>query len=433
MQKTKLFFIFPLALISTLLFATTPALAVTPTGANSNPDNFLGGIFHGQVTHDVTDNTAFMGAIEAGPDNYRASGTLGWNINPLNRIKFTGEYLTQDIDYTFFSGVTRQWVAQGAAGVDYQRALGGKFENYFNLAAFYSHAPSVGLSTVTGTFTPVGGALSTFVDIRRIAGSNAGGVSPGITTHLWEGSETTLSVNWDDVVYANTLGPQQTAEGFGGKLAITQRFLIRSQTFQVGATAADRAPFNNYTAEVDWIKPNSPSMLTVGLFGGYVEGKVSLPSTSIVGVNVSFAMDALPKPNITTPQGIEPDSFTSWMSEPAVYMPQVLAIADQRDVNKNICTAATPTFAGPIPNQLGRGTITFNSPTHFTGDNLVYTLTHTNTPGSGSRPTITINPGTGVVTWKSNGHSWSTTMTITATNPCGVAVSSNTFQAEASA
>ena len=404
--------------------ATSTAFAVTPTGASSSTSNFLGVIAHGQVTHDLGYNTAGMAAIELGARNYRASATVGWAINPANRIKITGEYLRQDIDYSFFSGVTRQWVQQGAVGVGYQYALNDRFQNYFNLNGYYSHAPSVGLSTVTGTYTPASGLLTAFSDARRIAGSNAGGISPGITTHLWQGNESTLAVNWDDVVYNNTLGPKKTAQGFGGTVHITQAIQIQDQAFQIGASAADRAPFDNYTAEVDWIKPYPTSKLTIGIFAGYVAGKQTLPNTSIGGVNVAYAMDTPASPSRVGPQGVQQQSFTSWVSEPAIYMPQVLAIPDEGVTTS--CAFATPTFAGPIVGQSSApfSTQTYNSPTQFTGSNLTYTVSSTLV---GASSTVTINSTTGVVTV--TGLRSTTSITITATNPCGASVSSNTFNA----
>ena len=423
------------------LFATGAALAVTPTGASSSTNNFLNVIGHGQVTHDLTANMAGMAALEAGPRNYRAAATLGWAINTDNRIKLTGEYLRQDIDYTFFSGVTRQWVQQLAVGLDYQYAFNDRFQDYFTLKGFYSHAPSVNLSTVYGAYTAPAGNLTTFADLRRIAGSNAGGISPGITTHLWQGGEATLAANWDDVVYDKIYAPKKTAQGFGGTLSVTQMLQIYNQTFQIGASASDRAPFNNYTAEVDWIKPYPTSKLTVGIFGGYVQGKATLPNTSIVGINLAFAMDAPPAPRVEAaykdapPPRVQQPSLASWVSDPAVYMPQVLAIPDESvlipNPDPNTCGFAPPTFIGPIPNQTTRaGPLTFNSPTQFTGSNLTYTVTSSSTGGVGlPQPTVTINSTTGVVTWTHGAAEWITTMTITATNPCGATVSSNAFTA----
>lgn len=405
--------------------ATTSAFAIaTAPGVNTGNNNFLGGIVRGQITKDFPYHTGGSFGFEAGPRNYRASGTLGWEATPCQRLKLTGEYLTQDIDYNFYSGVSRQWVQQGAVGLTYQYALNDQFQDYLSLSGFYSHAPSKNLSTITGSFATSATTATTWTDFRRIAGSNAGGVSPAITTHLWQGNETSLAANWDDVVYDNRNQPQKKAQGFGGTASISQDFKIYCENFKIGGSAAARAPFNHYEGELDWVKPFSTSSLLVGVFGGYTQGKYSLPNTGIAGVNVAYYIDTPAQ----TPPIAKAQSFLSWMGEPAVRLPQVLAIVDENVVQAPGCRFATPTFTSTIANQSSEAssTQTFNSPTHFTGTNLTYTAVTSSVTGGGTS-TVTINPTTGVVTV--TGLRSTSTITITATNPCGVAVSSNAFTA----
>ena len=413
-----------------VFFITTGAAhaIATAPGVSTNNNNFLGGIVRGQVTKDFHYNTAATVGLEAGPRDYRATGTFGWQADPRQRVKFTGEYLTQDIDYNFYSGVSRQWVQQGAVGLAYQYALNDKFENYLSLSGFYSHAPSKNLSTKTGSFTTSSSTLTNWADMRRIAGSNAGGLSPSITTHLWEGSEATVGINWDDVVYDNRNQPQKKAQGFGASASVSQLLLVRGENFKASASAAARAPFDHYQAEVDWIKPYPTSSLLVGVFGGYVIGKFTLPNTSIVGLNVAYTMDT-PAPHNAPAQQANAQTFLSWMGEAAVRMPQVLAIVDENVTQTSACQFAAPTFAGPIADQVGGApgeTFTFNSPTQFTGSNLTYSVSFTATPGA-LLNTVTINPTTGVLTI--TGSRVTDTVTITATNPCGATVTSNTFHA----
>lgn len=397
----------------------------TAPGVNTHNNNFLGGILHGQITKDYTDypyHTALSGGIDAGYRDFRASGTVGWEATANQRVKVTGEYLTQNIDYNFYSGVTRRWVQQAAAGLEYQYAFNDRCQNFLSLSGWYSHAPSISLGTRNGTFINSSGQLVAWTDVRRIAGSDAGGVSPGITTHLWLGNEASLALNWDDVVYDNALQPQKKAQGFGGTAKMSQLFHIGVQDFKIGASVAARTPFNYYEANLDWIKPFANSNLVLGLFGNYTQGKFSLPNTSLVGVNVAYAIDTpAPRAQAQTTQ-----TFLEWTSIPAVKMPQVLAIADEQV--RKVPGCIPPTFNGTIADQIAvAGSIlTFNSPSQFSGANLTYSETHVNT--AGATPTISINPTTGVLTATAGSGSVNS-VTITATNACG-SVSSNTFIAE---
>lgn len=414
-----------LGLLVLLTTGVAHAIATAP-GVNTGNNNFLGGIVRGQMTNDFTSNTATMFGLEAGPRDYRATGTFGWQADPNQRVKVTGEYLTQNIDYNFYSGVSRQWVQQTAVGVTYQYALNDRFENYLSLSGFYSHAPSKNLGTATGTFNNSTTTAINWTDMRRIAGSNAGGISPSITTHLWAGGEASVGVNWDDVVYDNKYQPQKVARGLGGTASVSQLFLVRSENFKVSASASARAPFNNYTAEVDWIKPYPTSNLLVGVFGSYVQGKFTLPNTSIAGLNLAYTMDTPAPRNVQAP--VKSQSFLAWMNEAAVRMPQVLAIADEKVTQTTVCQFGAPTFTGTIANQSGGpgATLTFNSPTQFTGTGLTYTVSFSATPGA-LLNTVSINSTTGVLTI--TGSRVTDTVTITATDSCGQTVTSNSFTA----
>lgn len=385
----------------------------TAPGVTKNSSNFLGGIFHGQFTHGLTYNTAASVIAEAGPRNYRASGTVGMAINPRNRIKLTGEYLTQDIDYNFYSGRTRQWVEQGAFGAEYQYALYDRLQDYLFLKGFYSHAPSKSLGTRSGSFIDSSGNTVLWTNMRRIAGSNAGGINPGVTSHPWLGAEASIGLNYDSVVYDNKYQTKRKAQGFGSTGSITQAFFGFGQLFQAGVSAAFRAPFNYYQASLDWVNPFRMSNLLVGVFGGYTVGKQTLPSTSLVGLNLAYAFDA-PAP---VRQAIhQSQSFISWVAQPAVNLPQVLAIADEgiQQVTP-ICIA--PTAVGTIPVQPGitGAPYTFDTSPFFNGNGETLTFSATGLP-----PGLSINPTTGVISGSATA-SGTFNIVVTASSRCGSA------------
>lgn len=401
------------------LFAFSVCFLATTTSTLAD-DNFLGGIARGQLSSDFTSNTAGSAAFEAGARNYRVSGTVGWEMNPCNRVKLTGEWLWQDIDYNFFTNTTRQWMNQTAVGAGYQFVLNNPIFNYLDITGYYSHAPSKNLIGVdfkqqsTGLFQQL---------FRHIAGSNAGGISPSVYFHPWAGAEGNLAANWDKVVYENEFSNHKTAKGWGGTASLTQAFHTLGENFELGGTAAIRAPFNNYRAELDWLNPYPTSQLLVGLFGEFTQGKDSLPNTSLVGVNVSYAMDT-PAPRGA--RGVRSNSLLAYVSDPAVYMPQVLAIAEQAI---NICPQGSgPAFRGMIPTLSttgagGNAALPFDASHLFTGNNLTFTLL--NAPGYSISPAgvITATPGIATVTGA----------IVVASGTCGPSAMSNGFEIVGSA
>ena len=69
------------------------------------------------------------------------------------------------------------------------------------------------------------------------------------------------------------------------------------------------------------------------------------------------------------------NKLTAWTASPAIYMPQVLAIVDERTTTQ--CSIGqAPTLLSPIPDAGIFDTIpaTFNSPTHFSGAGVTYSM-----------------------------------------------------------
>lgn len=177
-------------------------------------------------------------------------------------------------------------------------------------------------------------------------------------------------------------------------------------------SAALRSPFNFYRAEVNWAKPLSTSELSVGVFSNYISGKQTLPSTSLVGLILSYMIDV---PTSVSPRisDVKSNSFTAWVSDPAVYMPQVLAIADAA-INRCLAGSGTQ-FNGQFIDILAAD-LPFDASTQFTGNGpLTFSL-------SQSSGDAVINPSTGVIT-----STGAIDVVVTASGPCGVPASSNSF------
>lgn len=448
-------------LLMTAFVSSASIYSAAVPDTRENPNTFLGPIGRVGVTSSMTDDTAFSLFAEGGPKNYRVNGTMGWQIDFYNRIKASAELLRQRIDYSFFDGVKSPWVSQGAIGLDYQYDFhqDAPYNSLVSLSAYYSHAPSQYLGTGSGSYLNSSSNTDFYTVNHRVAGANAAGFSPAVTIIPWEGTNATLALNYDSVRYDTVYRSRSADEsGFGGTLSVDQAL---TDDLNFGLSGAVRQPFTHYQANVSY-NLNSPYGLWVlSLFGAYTYGKYPLPSTYNLGLGVNYLVDAVEEVQVpvrTMPMPYYKDSpapvskesalpkykdtpvrqykdapllalptewqyvdgvnknFLSWVSKPAVYMPQVLAVPDQRVTH---CIA--PTFSGTIDddNIFGNTPYTLDTSVFFTGSSLVYTST---TLPLG----LTIDSATGVISGTVSFFADTTTVTVTATNSCGSA-SSNSF------
>jgi len=412
---------------SAIVFAGT-VMCLSTVEASNEPTTFLGPTLRGAYTAPWTDNIAYSVAGEAGVRNFRVGATVGFRIDDVQRFKLSGEYLWQRIAYHFYTGDTKQWVDQGAVGGRYEY----DFVNYpynpqLDLYGFYSHAPSQQLTNVAGTIT-TGGVTSTFLDVRRIAGSNAGGGSPGVSFSPWQSGRIELDANYDVVSYHTHNTRSHDSHGWGGTAGIKQAFM---DNFAVGVSAGIRQPFNDYEANLDMNNVQFYGHWTMGVYGNYLVGKNTLPNTWNAGLSADYFMDPVPcaplkGENLKGEVTRAPDNFLDWTADPAVHMPQVLAIADEKVVVPDpYC--ALPVVTAPLPNTgaINGGTVVIDAAAAFTpAAGLTYTFTHTALPGGA---TVTGNvPAAGDVTIHA-GAPGSFTVSVTATNSCGSATTSFLF------
>lgn len=323
-----------LALASSLLVYSAAYSTSVPN--TDHPVTFLGPTARVGYTSTLNNVTAYSVAGELGIKDTRLGATLGWKIHDNQYLKVTGEYLWQKITYAFFAGNTDQWVNQGAIGAAYQyNFLNDRLKPEFDFTGYLAHGPSKTLNTINGKFINNQSILVSFSDMRRIAGSNAGGLSPGIAIQPWRGGKVGAAVNYDNVRYDTINRQNENAKGWGGTVTFDQ-LIIRE--VGVGVSAAVRQPFNNYAASLNWSYTPSPyfGKWMLSLFGEYNVGKKTLPNSYNAGISGNYFIDqrceCLPvnlKGKITTRLRPVSDSLLAWAAKPAVYMPQVLAINDE--------------------------------------------------------------------------------------------------------
>jgi hypothetical protein len=410
-------------LLALTLFTTCHIANALTTPPGSRPKSFLGPILQLSREDTLTENTGFNLLGEAGPKNFRAGGTFGWASTAHQRFKLSAEYLWQNITYAFFSGDTTQWMSQGALGLAYEADVpqDQRFQTQFNVSGFLSHAGSKNLSSQTGTYL-YNNAVSNYIDLRRIAGSNAGGISPGVTVQPWEGGTLKLNANYDNVRYDTIYTQNQDAKGLGGTIALDQALI---HNLDIHALASVRAPFNQYEGDLGWTTDTSLGEWRFGLGSTYIIGKNTLPSTYTVTLAANYLPNQ-PQPHSTRAK-IAAWRLLDWLAKPAIYLPQVLAIADERVTNCDNPPVLFNIIGDNIPpgSEVGfEGAFSQNLVDHFQGDNLIYSINYNGQPNNGS-VIITNGELIGNNNYPSGRY---TNISVTARNDCG-SVTSNLFTA----
>lgn len=381
---------------------------------HKSPTTFLGPSLQGTYTSTLTNETAYSVLGEAGLKNLRIGGTFGIQLACNARVKISGEYLRQRINYAFLNGDESRWIGQGAFGAGYQYDIGyTRFKPQFDLNAYVSTAASKILRTKTGSFIdPVTGLPANYELNRRIAGSHAYGVAPGVAFEPWCGSKAGLELNYDNVRYLTKYRTKHDPNGLGGTARLNQ---FVAKNIEVGVSAGIRKPFNNYHAMVSWNRNTNMGMWALGVNGDYTVGKHRLPNTYNVGLSADLFIDRKCEPSCDA--SARTQNFIGWVGDPAVHMPQVLAISDQQ-FNRT-CTA--PTFSGTIPDFIIT-TDHYALTQNFTGSNLIYSINFNGQPNNGSLTIAGSNlVGDGLVNpFPGGGYDG---ISITATNACGSATS----------
>ena len=465
-----------------ILFFASMAMATSIPNTSRNPKTFLGPSAALSVTKSMSENSAFSIAGEGGPRNLRLGGTIGWEMNYCQRIKATAELLRQKLTYSFFDGRQSAWMNQGALGVaylyDFHESV--PYNTQFDLSAYISHAPSRTLGTSSGTFINADGDPQNYTVVRRVAGSNGAGISPGIGISPWMGTHVGLQLNYDNVRYDTAHRNSANAQGLGGTVYLNQAL---TKNVNLGLSAAVRAPYNEYQANIAWNNVPCAPQWIFRVYGDYAIGKNTLPTTYNVGIGADYLVDAVEevqvpaspapmprfkdqptpqkrlykdqrvyKDQILPPMEWEEGDATNknllkWTSIPAVKIPTVLAVPDQK---LTITTSTTSSVCVPPTLIVPFGAIDTGLPfsrplsANFSGSDLQYSIDYGGQPNNGSLFVSNGNlVGNGPVGGGGGPPNYPgilppafptppsvyLAITITATNACGSAVS-DTFTIE---
>lgn len=345
------------------------------------------------LTPSISDSTAVSFLGEAGLRNARANLTAGTQFE-FGRIKASAEYLTQRLTYDFATGKTHNWVNQGAIGLHYQQLIDCNIIKAADLKGFYSYAGSRTLSPKR---------CEDVLFERRIAGSNAYSISAGAVVTPFCEDLLQFDVGYDHVKYRRRYHNDKIVRGIGGSVSYTLRL---QECIDLNLKAEFRRPYNYYGIKFAWHRDRN---WTVGLWAGYTAGKYHLPRSTSAGIEFSYLFDGCGcnvRPECCPPLW-SPCDIQAWVQTPAVYLPEVLAIAEQRAV----CVGGPTSI--PIPDQtISSISGTYNVSPFFSSP-LPLTFSAVGLPEF-----VSIDPTTGVIS-ANNADDQVVTVTVTASDSCG--------------
>lgn len=334
----------------------------------------------------ITPCTAISAFGEIGRRNYRGNATFGFLLGESHAFKVSGEYLSQRLRYHFRTGNEAKWVDQWAVGGAYRYDLCCNYLSDIEFSGYYAH--SCGRNLKSEFFD--GGRFEVF---RHVAGARAFGFTLGTTLLPWSGASLTVDGDYDDVCYHRHFRHRKHITGFGGSFDFYQQMFCN---FVLNLKGEFRRPFNYLKAALNWSDPCFFEGLTVGLFGTHTRGKSHLPSCTTAGIELNYVFGGTPWLRSCSNTCDVPccnPRLMQWVSTTAVYMPEVLAIADQISIEIiPVCPPPTSTAIGNVV--VTAGTYTVDTAPNFTSPGgEPFTFSATGLP-SGS----TINPTTGVIT-----------------------------------
>lgn len=268
---------------------------------------------------------AIMG--EAGEKMTRVNATVGYQVGCNQRLKLSIDQLCQKLTYDLFNGKKGAWVQQIAGGGSYKCFLNDCIFDSIDFGGWYSNAPNRSLSPVS----VVDGSTAR-VFKRKISGSEAWHGSAGTTLFPWAGSSLCLAAVYDHVEYHRRALQGKVVSGFGVAIDFNQRLFNRLDFNLKGDILK---PYQHVGGTLNWMIPSSYGDVYVGIYGDYTHGRKGLPSDTSFGVQFDLAfgnscfLAPFYKKYCMRDKSRPRQDLLDWISDPAVLMPIVLAVADE--------------------------------------------------------------------------------------------------------
>jgi hypothetical protein len=306
----------------------SPNWNLGPVSVGSKYDSELGVILDARYRHQLNEAWALGLLGEYGPNQYRVNATVGTQLGQNTQVKFTGEYLSQELPFYFDAGRIDERVGQSAYGMQLRQNFDDSLIKNLQAGGYWSKAPSVALPS----FTIIRDAFA-YTNARNLAGSTSTGFDIGSDLALSPSTIMNVKLLYNDVNYDTRLTPSSAhnRSGFGGALQLDQsiddrtKFLLRAE---------NRITEDSYGGELCWTPSFAP--LAISLSAQRLIPNSQAQNSNIFGLNISFALNDGSSGRDLAKQ-VPLSDLTTWVAEPAVRLSRVAVEAEQ-----------TTTLNGPV-------------------------------------------------------------------------------------
>jgi hypothetical protein len=289
---------------------------------HSNP---YGYILNGHWTNYLTPSNAFGFELDFGPNEFRLGGTWAHALSQQQRFKITAEHLAQRPDYEFYRQDDTQWQGQNAFGLAYQYLLDREYVKAFNISTYIADAENENFSTVTFVQNQ-----QIFNDIRHSSGANSYGGMVGLTLQFWPTGIVDVAANYDNVRYNPYYVSGPNTKGLGATVGFAQLITDR---IEFSGSASDLQPYNQFQAKLACLAYTKPGRhLEVAALASRVEGDIPVGADNRLGLSLAYSWGGDPeRPAFVYSLPVTDNAYdlTRWTTEPAVHLPEVLAVKDE--------------------------------------------------------------------------------------------------------
>lgn len=305
-----------------------------PLSGGVSFSSLTGTFYTAHYLFSVRERFAFNALGEYGHGQTRLSATLGFGLSPLAQMKFTVERLSQSLAFSFDSGDIESRIYQNAFGVRFQQQFAQPFLQNVNWGGYYARAQNKNLAPVVFTSNGANcggyGEGITCINYRRIAGALSSGFDLGAEFLLTPSTLLGSNLYYDQVKYDTRLTTDTThnEEGFGGGLKLNQ---LLSKRLKFSGEASTRKIYDNFQGSVSWVPPFSTLGLELSVRGEHVISRNATANNDSISVQARWLPEGSQdyQTRFLWKKKQEFAALTEWVKTPAVYMKQVLAIAEQ--------------------------------------------------------------------------------------------------------
>jgi hypothetical protein len=294
-----------------------------PFSADLRYDDLLSWVFGFKYLYMLSESAGVGAKLTAGANELRANLTAGYAFTKDQQVKFTYEYLTQNLPFDFASGATHEWVKQHALGASYQYVIRHAILDSLELSAYAIRAKSKDLQNLAFNQQEMDGGQGYFYDVnyRRIAGGKENNVLASLNLFPFANDRTrlTLGGGYSTIRYDTAYENNQAAAHPSYKVQLSQ-LLGRKAKIEIGSTGS--AASVEHSLGLSYLLPRK---MEASLKGQYTTGLGGL------GDNRSITLGLL-YPSVEQYSLAALDAakeLKNWIDTPVLYATRVLAIKDE--------------------------------------------------------------------------------------------------------